>query len=360
MHKIITLTLIACACLSRVDAKRKVIIDQDAFEGPGMQPMLMLLQSPDVEVLGITTVSGDGWQPEETARTLRMLELIDRTDIPVIGGATYPLVNSKALTELREQRYGKLGYKGAWTETWPTSDEMTRADYHGPDVIPPFEEGHPSIQPSPGTAAEFMIEQTLKYPGEVTIIAMGPMTNLALAQRLDYKFASRVKELSLMGGNFNRPLYTKHSSFALQSAYAPRMSFNYIWDPEAAHIVHTSPFPKITLVTGDSSEKIFGTQALLDQIASSGSKVAQYVDQIAKAGFPLWDEVQAAVWLHPDIVTASNTVWIGVDTMPGPNYGAILTWPEESTPGLGERPVEVIYSVDPDSMADLFVDLLSR
>jgi hypothetical protein len=66
--------------------RRKVIIDQDAFEGPGLQPILMLLQDPTVEVLGITTVSGDGWQPEETAATLRMLELVGRTDVPVIAG----------------------------------------------------------------------------------------------------------------------------------------------------------------------------------------------------------------------------------------------------------------------------------
>ncbi|MBC2607535.1 nucleoside hydrolase [Pelagicoccus albus] len=341
-------------------AKRKVIIDQDAFEGPGMQPILMLLQSPDVEVLGITTVSGDGWQPEETARTLRMLEMIDRTDIPVYGGATYPLVNSKELTELREKRYGKLGYKGAWTETWPSTDEMSRADYHGPDVIPPFAEGHPSIEAAEGTAAEFMIEQTKKYPGEVTIIAMGPMTNLALAQRLDYKFASRVKQLCLMGGTFNQPLFYNHGPFALQRAYSPRMSFNYQWDPEAAHIVHTSPFPKISLVTSDASVDIFGTKELLDKIASSDSKVAAYVTEIAKVGFPLWDEVQAGAWLEPDIVTESNTLWIGVDTNEGPNYGAILTWPEESAPGIGERPVEVIYSVDQARMEAMFTELLSH
>ena len=67
--------------------RRKVIIDQDVFDGPGLQPILMLLQDPLVEVVGITIVSGDGWQPEETAQTLRMLELVGRTDIPVACGA---------------------------------------------------------------------------------------------------------------------------------------------------------------------------------------------------------------------------------------------------------------------------------
>src|SRR6187551_874705 len=76
-------------------AVRKVIIDQDAFGpgGPNLQPIMMVLQSPDVEVLGITVESGDGWQKENVAHTLRMLELIGRTDIPVLPGATFPLVN---------------------------------------------------------------------------------------------------------------------------------------------------------------------------------------------------------------------------------------------------------------------------
>src|SRR5471030_286853 len=101
--------------------KRKVIIDQDAFGpgGPNLQPILMVLQAPDVEVLGITTVSGDGWQKENTAHTLRMLELIGRTDVPVVAGATDPLLNSQEETKRWEKLYGNLAYKGAWTETWP-------------------------------------------------------------------------------------------------------------------------------------------------------------------------------------------------------------------------------------------------
>src|SRR6059058_4132300 len=81
-------------------AKRKVIIDQDAFGpgGPNLQPILMVLQAPDVEVLGITVESGDGWQKENVAHTLRMLELIGRTDVPVVAGATYPLVNNEEAT----------------------------------------------------------------------------------------------------------------------------------------------------------------------------------------------------------------------------------------------------------------------
>lgn len=93
--------LLLAAFAHAVADTRKVIVDQDAFGGPGFQPILMLMNAPDVELLGITTVSGDGWQPEETSRTLRMLELVERTDIPVAAGATFPLINSKRLAEAR-------------------------------------------------------------------------------------------------------------------------------------------------------------------------------------------------------------------------------------------------------------------
>src|ERR1700719_3895580 len=81
--------------------KRKIIIDQDAA-GPGgtdQQSMLLLIQSPQTDVLGITVVTGDQWLRAEVAHTLRMLELIGRADIPVVPGAEYPLVRTKDDTE---------------------------------------------------------------------------------------------------------------------------------------------------------------------------------------------------------------------------------------------------------------------
>src|SRR5579872_7234409 len=86
------------------EEKRKVIIDQDAA-GPGgtdQQSMLLLIQSPHTDVLGITVVTGDAWLKSEVAHTLRMLELIGRTNIPVVPGAEYPLVRRKQETEMWE------------------------------------------------------------------------------------------------------------------------------------------------------------------------------------------------------------------------------------------------------------------
>src|ERR1035437_777301 len=93
--------------------KRKVIIDQDAAgpAGTDQQAILLLIQSPRTEVLGITVVTGDAWLTEEVAHTLRMLELIARTDIPVVPGAEYPLVRTQEETEESERRYGS-GHDG--------------------------------------------------------------------------------------------------------------------------------------------------------------------------------------------------------------------------------------------------------
>lgn len=341
--------------------KQKVIIDQDAFEGPGLQPLLMLIDDPSVDVVGITTVSGDGWQPEETAATLRMLELIGRTDIPVIAGATFPLVNSKERNKRRQALYGPLGYNGAWTDVWPGSDTMTRRKSHGPHEVPPLPEGMPTTKPLPGSAAEFMLAKSREFPGQITIIAMGPLTNLALAQRLDDGFASRIKEVVTEGGRLlGMNTDGKQDGFSAQVAYQPRMSFNHYWDPEASHIVLTSPWPKLTLVTADASAPLVGTRELLDRITSGKGPVSRYVAKISTPGYPLWDETEAAAWLDPSIVTRRGKLAIDVDLMPGANYGALLTWPPGKGPGLGERDVDVIYAVDKAKTESMFVDLLKR
>ncbi len=341
--------------------RRLVIIDQDAFEGPNLQPILMLLQDPSVEVLGITIVSGDGWAPEETAETLRMLELVGRTDVPVAQGAIYPLVNTQARNKLREATYSPMPYKGAWMESWPSYNTLKRRQTHAPDVVPVMAEGMPTTRADPRSAAQFMIDMTRKYPGRITILAMGPLTNLALAQRLDDGFAGRVEELISEGGvllppEIDQPL----DEFAMQAAYAPRMSINHFWDPEASRIVFTSPWPKLTLVTNDASRQDLATADLLAQATRSGRPVAHYVSMISQPGYPLWDETAVAQWMDPSIATREVRLAMDVDLMPGASYGALLTWAAGKGPHLGERDVRVVLGVDTARVRSRFVELLNR
>src|SRR5712664_2201123 len=190
-------------CSTALAQKIKVIVDQDA-RGPGtsdQQAILVFLQSERFDVLGITTVSGDQWVREETQHVLRMLEIANRTDVPVIQAAEFPLLNSKEETERWEALYGKLEYKGCWTEHFEaTRSTIYDEPYHAPDVVPPMKEGEPHIHAQPGTAAEFIVQMVHKYPGEVVLWAGGPLTNYALALKLDPEVATLAKEIVMMGG----------------------------------------------------------------------------------------------------------------------------------------------------------------
>jgi inosine-uridine nucleoside N-ribohydrolase len=337
--------------------RRKVIIDQDAFGGVNLQPMLLILQSSDVEVLGITVESGDGWQKESVAHTLRMLELIGRTDVPVVAGATYPLINSEEATRRWEAMYGKIPYKGAWMDHWPDYNTMNRPHYHAADVVPPLEEGEPTTKPAPGVAAEFLVQQVRRYPGEVSIVALGPFTNIALAAKLDEGFAASARELVFMGGSMN-PSAATVDEFSLQYINRPRVEFNCWWDPEAARIMMHAHWRKITAVPTDATVGTRLTKALADEAGSADTPVARYFRRFGQTGFPMWDETGASVWLDPSIVTRSDRLAMDFDIDHGPNYGATLSWPPDSAPGLGEPIITVVRTVDVHKLERMFVRLM--
>ncbi len=225
-------TIILMSCLaSQSQDKRKIIIDQDAAgpAGTDQQAILLLIQSPQTEVLGITVVTGDAWLTEEVAHTLRMLELIGRTDIPVLRGAEYPLVRTKEETEQWEQRYGSVAWLGAWTPRV----------YHAPRELGAMPEGKPTSKAADEDAAHFLVRMVRKYPHEVTIYEGGPMTNLALAISIDPEFPGLAKELVFMGASLNPQ--TADPEFANN----PRHEFNFWFDPEAARIVLRAQWKKI-------------------------------------------------------------------------------------------------------------------
>src|SRR5258708_22860811 len=183
--------------------RRMVIIDQDGA-GPGgsdQMAMMVLLQSPQAEVLGLTMVSGDAWEPEEVQHTLRMLELIHRTDVPVVPGAIFPLVRTQEESKLQQQLYGSSSYYGAWSDLAPA--EKDRKQYHGPYVVPKLVEGEPSLKPLQEDAAHFLVRQVQAHPHEVTIYAAGPLTNIALALSIDPHFAELTKGIFILGGSLS-------------------------------------------------------------------------------------------------------------------------------------------------------------
>jgi purine nucleosidase len=352
------LVVVLSVAAPAVGASHKVIIDQDAF-GPGgsnMQAILLALQDPDVEVLGITIESGDGWCAENAAHTLRLLELIGRVDVPVVPGSTYPLVNSAEATKRWEARYGKLVYKGAWTEQWPSAT-VARRPPHAPDVVPPLLEGEPRIRAAAETAAGFLVRKVREFPGEVTVLALGPYTNIALAVRLDDSFAGLAKELVLMGGSFSpKPA---ENEFAREYLYTPRLEFNFRWDPEATQIALHAPWKRVLQVPVDATTRTLFTRELAARATAADTPVARYVAQYAQP-YPMWDEVAVASWLEPELITKSEAMAVDVDTDHGAGYGNTLSWPAAGGPGLGERGVEVVLGIDVPRFEQWCVDAFTR
>jgi purine nucleosidase len=357
------LLLAALACTAQGQgARRKVILDQDTA-GPGGSnelAILLALESPDVDVLGITVESGDAWQDEEVAHVLRLLELTGRTDVPVYRGSTYPLVNTMEATKRWEQMYGELAYKGAWMEKWPDYNTVNRPNFHAPNVIPPLREGAPHTHAAEGTAADFLVREVHQYPGEVTIMGLGPLTNIALAVRLDDEFAGLAKEFVLMGAGLN-PVAPKTDEFSLQYIYAPRANFNWRWDPEAAKIALHGGWKRILVVPTDATVETEFSQAMLDAIAKETSPAAKYIVAYPVLKLPMWDELTVAVWLQPSLIRHQDSMSLDVDTNPGAaGYGETLSWAPGKGPGLGEPVCEAARAVNVAAFNAMFVEAMGR
>ena len=329
--------------------RRKVIIDQDTL-GPAstnLQSVAMLLNAPDVEVLGICVPTGDHWRDPQVRHALRLLEIMGRTDIPVIPGALTPLVHTPADHAVWEKFHGRLYYNGAWDVTRPGRSAE-------PAFFAELPEGEPTTAPADDYAANFIIRLAKKFPGEITLWCAAPLTDVALAVRLEPKLPSLIRELHFMGGSF-QPL-TESREFK----HTPRREFNLRFDPEAARIVLRSPWKKLTCSPIDISQSIRSAPEHFATIARAGTPLAAYLDKFGQRGRPLWDEIAAASWIDPTLITQAEDYFLDVNLDRGASYGDILSWPPGFEPGLGEQLARVEKRLDQARLFALFTDLLSR
>jgi purine nucleosidase len=336
--------------------KRYVVIDQDAMgpAGTDMNSILMFLQSPNVQVLGVTVVTGDGWRNEEVAHTLRLLQLMGRTDIPVVPGRNNPMVRTKEWTRLWGQMYGNVPYQGAWTNQYSA---------HDPDAVPPLPEGAPTIKPANEDAAHFLSRMVHQYPHQVTIYAAGPMTNIAAAILLDPQFASLAKELVIMGGSINPSIDDP------EIAEDPRREFNLWFDPEAASIMLHAAWHKITDTTVDASVGVTLTKEMLAQLEASPEPAAQYIAHYTRyaklyAGdnlysMYLWDELAAATWLDPSVITREQDLYMDVSTGKGVSYGDTEVWTDQDKPDLPLQKVHVVMKANKTMLREMLVRLMT-
>ncbi|HEX4076602.1 MAG TPA: nucleoside hydrolase [Candidatus Acidoferrales bacterium] len=365
MRRIVLVVFLCLAAVTPALAQKcLVLIDQDG-SGPGgsnQMAMMALLQSPQVDVLGITIVTGNAWRDEEVQHTLRMLELIGRTDVPVVPGAVFPLVRTQKDTRLAVPLDGKVVWLGAWGQG-PTTLVQTpngvvgvtpaNPQIHGPWEVPPLAEGAPHTKPLDEDAAHFLIRQVRAHPHEVTVYAAGPLTDIALAVSIDPHFAELTRGIVIMGGSLNPQ--TDDPEFST----SPRHEFNFWFDPEAAHITLRAHWPRIDVTTVDVSIKAMFTQEMLDAISKSPNPAAQYIAKYSQDRYYLWDELAACAWLDPSIITKERQVYMDVDLSHGLSYGDTLAWTESLRPETDVQLVHAQVDLDLLRFTKMFVGLMS-
>ena len=233
------LLLLLVAFGTRIQAKEKVILDTDMVQlfDDGVA-MMMLANSEEIDLLGVVTVSGNVWVADATSYTLRQLEIIERPDIPVYEGARHPLRAGRYETiETEQEMFGQILFKGAFRG--PETKSYLDLE---PDRIPYG--GYPTVTPQDMHGVQFIIDAIRANPGEVTIVAIGPLTNIALAIRLDPEIVALAKRIVYMGGALEVPGNT-----------TPAAEFNWWFDPEAAKMSVRAPFAEQLIVGLDVCEK---------------------------------------------------------------------------------------------------------
>lgn len=308
---------------------RPIIIDTDPGQDDAVA-ILLALASPELEILGITTVAGNV-PLRLTSRNARMvLELARRTDICVYAGAERPLVRPLVTAE---HVHGNTGLDG-------------------PDLPEP-------VMPlAPGEASDFLIRTLRERPtGTITLCPLGPLTNIALALVRAPDIASRIAEIVLMGGGcFEGGNIT------------PAAEFNIFVDPHAADVVFRSGVP-ITVMPLDVTHQVLTTRPRVAALRAIGNRcgevVAQMLDfferfDIAKYGSdggPLHDPCVIAYLLEPSIFQGRE-IHIEVETRSELTMGMTVAdwW------GVTGRPANARFmrEVDADAFFRLLRDRLAR
>ena len=327
-------------------AEKELLIYDNDWNVPGsyieQNALMPLLVSDRIEVIGLTSVTGDCWRDEGTANLLRYLEVIGREDIPVYNGAVYPLVNRPDRMRRWEAAYGYIYWKGAWND--PAKFPNSHPD--DPYKIRPPRDRMPRLKARSEIAAEYLVRAVHEHPGKVTIFAGGPLTNIALAVGLDPEFASLAKRLVFFGGAL--------SQIADGDADGFHSDFDIIFDPEAAHIVLAAPWRKIISVAEVSNDFKL-TPELMQRILQHPSPAARYLSENSAIGLPLWAEVATSIVADPSLVTKSFEVTMDVETDHGMDYGRTVTGPIKATPRFGVADVTVIQAIDGRRFIDQLV-----
>jgi inosine-uridine nucleoside N-ribohydrolase len=220
--------------------------------------------------------------------------------------------------------------------------------------MPPMREGEPHIKAQAGSAAEFIVKMVHKYPGQVVLWAGGPLTNFALALKLDPEVATLAKEFVMMGGG----LYANKGAID-PGAIDARREFNWWFDPEATRIVLRAPWKKVTITPIDISVKTRLTTAIQAAIAKVDTPVARYLGKYSLTGY-MWDEIAGAAMIDPSIITGQKQLYMDIDVDHGAGYGKTLFWDSSATLPPYEHLANVQFDIDGEKFYKLYIDLMTR
>lgn len=303
----------------------QIIVDTDSgYFGDDGVALTMLLRSPRRNDLkGITVVSGNVWSREGAAFMSRNVRLLGAPKLPVLVGSEAPLVHTAAMSKQETS----IGYAGA------------------------FETPLPGLPATHG-GVDFLIRTIDAAPGKVTILAIGPLTNLAIALRLRPDIATRIAGLVMMGGAVGVP--------GNSSATA---EFNFWFDPEAAQVVFRSAIPNKVLFALDLCSKFHFTKDLFDQIVAHKTPITGLYREDFGNRYPgflkdphavgtLWDELAAAYLIDPKLVKQTESLYLDVDSTFGSNYGAVK--PLDKTLAPDATPVTHVLDMMFESVLTLY------
>ena len=349
--KRLIIVLFAVVCMARSDVPDKIILDTDSgpFNDDGVALVMLLQSASKVALQGITVVPGNVWPDQGAEYMLSHTKMMHRTDLPVFIGAEAPLVHTAAMAAAAAEKFGKQGYIGAFAQKSPRSRK---------DLKKPFY-GFSGLAPQKQNAVDFLIETVEHNPGNMTVLAIGPMTNLAMALRIRPDLETKIKRLVFMGGAVRVPGNATNAA-----------EFNFWFDPEAAQIVLRSKIPSKVMFGLDICNHAPLAKSLFDQIIAKKTAVTRlYEEDFGRRGFPgfltkahqtayLWDELAAGYLVDPGFVTKSESMALDIDTKFSADYGRVIPLDRKLAPEA--TPVQVMLDLDAARAYALYKELLTR
>ena len=348
MVTIVGVPAIAAAADLSAARGQKVLMDTDFGELNDDSQALYLLTQAGVDLLGVTTVSGNVWTEEATAFALRQLQRVNLPTVPVYQGAANPLAGSRqSRLEADARVYGKVDYVGAWDHPEPSSYRQLAKPPYG---------GYADTTKADGSAVDFIVDQIKANPHEVTLFVLGPATNVAKAVSQHPEIVPLVKEVIYMGGAYDVP-----------GNQGPAAEFNVWFDPQASKIALNTPFPAVTVVPLDVTNTVSFGKTEYDRIVGAPRTPIttefedllgpQFLDDPTYSTY-VYDSIAAAIFLDPSLVTDSRIAKVQVDDAAGVDFGRTLAYPPTDAP-VGTAEARIVQRVDVPRFFDLFVQQMT-